>query len=403
MSPVIANIWIILQLLAGYNLVLPLLLYLAYLSGKKRSARDAGIAAPAGDRDYAVIITAYEQTHTVPAVVDSILATGYNNYLIYIVADNCDISGLVFSDDRVIVLRPEEVLKSNVRSHFYAINRFRRSHTHLTIIDSDNLMDTAYFTECNRFFDRGFTAVQGFRKPKNLDTPIARLDAARDLYYHFYDGEVLFAMGSSSALAGSGMAFTTELYRQCLAGYSYSGAGFDKVLQYEIVKRNLRIACAPHAVVFDEKTSQAGQLVNQRARWINTWFKYFRFGFSLLVKGITRPSVNQLLFGVMLVRPPLFIFLILSAFCMLVNILVLSPGAIVWFFAFLLFIAGFFVALVHGNADKRIFSALRNIPQFMFIQLRSLVKARKANRRSVATKHFHRETITNIKQATNED
>ncbi len=399
MSSFVIYLWLIVQLLAGYNLVLPLLLYLIYtVKGKKEH-----IALPRSNYDYAIIVTAYEQTHTLPVVIDSILAVNYSNYLVYIVADNCDISQLHFDDQRVIILRPEEVLKSNVRSHFYAINRFRRPHTHLTIIDSDNLVDAAYLTELNKFFDQGFSAVQGIRKAKNLDTTIACLDAARDIYYHFYDGEILFELGSSAALAGSGMAFTTELYKQCLGNSDMSGAGFDKVLQYTIVKRNYRIACAPGAVVFDEKTSRTDQLVNQRARWINTWFRYSWFGFSLIGKGITTPNLNQLLFGIMLVRPPLFIFLILSMAFMFINILLLSWGAVWWVIALLLFVAGFMIALIRSNADKRIFASLKDIPRFVSIQVRSLLKARGANQRSVATKHFHAANIKDIKTIKDEN
>jgi cellulose synthase/poly-beta-1,6-N-acetylglucosamine synthase-like glycosyltransferase len=257
-------------------------------------------------------------------------------------------------------------------------------------------------TELDKFFNQGFSAVQGVRKPKNLDTTIACLDAARDIYYHFYDGEVLFALGSSAALAGSGMAFTTALYRECLENSNLSGAGFDKVLQYAIVSRNYRIACAPAAVVFDEKTSHTDQLVNQRARWINTWFKYSSFGFSLLLKGVAKFSRNQVLFGIMLLRPPLFIFLILSMGCLFINILLLSWGAIWWALAFMLFIAGFMVALVRSNTDKKIFASLKDIPRFVSVQLRSLLIARKANQRSVATKHFHAAKIDDIKTSNDE-
>lgn len=398
MSSILFYIWLVIQVLIGYNLVLPMLFYLFWLLAPKRKPA----AAIGPERDYAIIVTAYEQTHTLGVVVDSILAVNYSNYLIYIVADNCDVSNLHFADERVIVLRPEEVLKSNVKSHFYAINHFKRPHTHLTIIDSDNLVDKEYLNELNRYFDKGFSAVQGPRKPKNLDTTIAALDAARDVYYHFYDGEVLFALGSSAALAGSGMAFTVALYRECLGNYKFSGAGFDKVLQFEILKRNKRIACANDAVVFDEKTSQGGQLVNQRARWINTWFKYSWFGFSMMARGIARFSINQLLFGVMLVRPPLFIFLLLSLLFFGINVITLNwVGAGLWALGFLLFVAGFLIALVHAHADKRIFAALKGIPKFISIQVQSLLKARGANKRSVATSHYHAAKIDDIKKDDN--
>ena len=305
-----ANIvWIIFQLLIGYNLVFPFLLFIIYLfKSKEKINVDSSIV----EADYAIIVTAYEQTHTLPPVIDSLLKLKYSNYLIYIVADKCDVSNLKFDDDRVIVLRPEETLGSNTRSHFYAIHRFKRNHERLTIIDSDNLVETDYLSKLNPYFDAGFEAVQGERKAKNLDTTVACVDAARDVYYHYFDGQILFAVGSSATLAGSGMAFTVELYRKCLEHLDITGAGFDKVLQKEILSRKYRIAFTKEAIVYDEKTSRSDQLVKQRSRWINTWFRYFTFGFQLIAKGVINFNWNQFLFGFILLRSPLFIFLILS-------------------------------------------------------------------------------------------
>src|SRR5690606_25236094 len=180
------------------------------------------------------------------------------------------------------VLCPEQVLASNTKSHFYAINRFSRNHDVLTIIDSDNLVHPDYLNELNIYFNKGYDAIQGVRAPKNLNTTLACLDAARDLYYNYYDGHLLFELGSSATLAGSGMAFRTGLYRECLENLEIQGAGFDKVLQAEIVKRGYVIAHASTAIVYDEKTSQSQQLINQRSRWINTWLKYFKLGVGLL-------------------------------------------------------------------------------------------------------------------------
>jgi cellulose synthase/poly-beta-1,6-N-acetylglucosamine synthase-like glycosyltransferase len=381
---VISIIWIIFQLIIGYNLVLPLVIYLiASINTNRR------ISASYPNADYAIIVTAYEQLTHIPAVVASILALNYQNYLIYIVADNCGDAPLTFTDERVIILRPEITLASNTRSHFYAIKNFVRPHDRLTIIDSDNIVDPEYLNELNKLFDQGYKAVQGLRDAKNLDTTYACLDAARDIYYHFYDGKILFKAGSSATLAGSGMAFTTDLYVDCLGQRDIVGAGFDKVLQAEIVGRNARIAFAEKAVVYDEKTSHTDQLVNQRSRWINTWFKYFSLGFSLIARGISNLSWNQFLFGLVLLRPPLFIFLLLSAACLFVDILTDTGAVVYWLTGFMLFIGGFCFALLKSHTDKRIYSSLVNIPKFMFFQVLSLLKARRANERSVATKHHY--------------
>lgn len=385
-------VWILVQVLIGYHLVMPVLMYIAHLL----FVRSGNLPKAAKEADYAIIVTAYEQTNTLPAVVRSLLQLNYSNYMIYIVADKCDVSGLHFNDDRVVVLRPPETLASNTRSHFYAIHRFVRAHERLTIIDSDNLVHPDYLNELDVFFSKGFRAVQGVRMAKNLDTTYACLDGARDIYYHYYDGKVLFELGSSATLAGSGMAFETALYRECLEHNDVTGAGFDKVLQAAILKKNIRIAFAEKALVYDEKTSESTQLVNQRARWINTWFKYFGFGFSIMGLGFKNASRNQLLFGLVLLRPPLFIFLILSALFLFINIWVSVTAVLIWAIALLLFVAGFGIALALSHTDKRIYRSLVNIPRFMFFQVLSLLRARTANKRSVATTHYHSSEIEDI-------
>jgi cellulose synthase/poly-beta-1,6-N-acetylglucosamine synthase-like glycosyltransferase len=383
----IAYGWIGLQFVIGYNLIFPMLLYFFYAVFKKKEVLHFSTVTT--EADYAIIVTAYEQTSHLPSVVDSLLAINYSNFMIYIVADRCDVSTLSFKDKRVIILRPEEPLMSNVRSHFYAINNFSRAHERLTIIDSDNLVETEYLNQLNIYFDQGYQAVQGPRMPKNLNTTYACLDAARDIYYHFYDGKILFALGSSATLAGSGMAFTTSLYVQCLEQYAnLSGAGFDKVLQAEIVKRDIRIAFAEHAIVYDEKTTHSEQLVSQRARWINTWFRYFTYGFSLIKKGLFNFSINQFLFGIILLRPPLFMFLILSVICLFANIFITPFYCLIWLAAFFIFIAGFYIALLRSNTNKQIYKSLAGIPVFMFYQVASLLKIRKV-KGNIATRHFH--------------
>jgi len=385
--------WVVLSIIVGYNLVLPVLLFLIYkiLPLKKNNKRD--LVQP----DYAIIVTAYEQTYTLKAAITSLLKLNYKNYLIYVVADKCDISGLNFESEKVILLRPEEPLQSNTRSHLYAIKRFKRQHEYLTIIDSDNLVDAEYLNELNKLFSQGYNAIQGVRKAKNLDTVYACLDAVQDIYYHFYDREILFAIGSSSTLAGSGMAFCAGLYTEFLEHFDVKGAGFDKVLQIEIVKQKNQIAFAKNAIVYDEKTSRPDQLVKQRARWFNTWFKYASLGFQLLVSGLTRLNWNQFLFALLFLRPPLFLLVLGSFLLMVPSFFISSMLGYSWLIAFALFFLAVIIAMIHSKADKKIYKAMIGIPAFMYYQLLSLLRIKKANKISVATQHFHNKTIDEIK------
>ncbi len=58
--------------------------------------------------------------------------------------------------------------------------------------------------------------------------------------------------------------------------------GLTKCCNRKLLGRNIRIAFTDRAKVYDEKTTHSDQLVNQRSRWINTWFKYFKFGFGIV-------------------------------------------------------------------------------------------------------------------------
>ena len=394
MSYLFLIIWFVLSVLIGYNLVLPIVLYIFY---KLLPDRKNDLTIEEGAPDYAIIVTAYEQTEPLNAVVTSLLKLNYQNYIVYIVADKCDISNLYFADEKVILLRPEEHLQSNTRSHFYAINRFIRNHEYLTIIDCDNLVDTEYLNQLNRSFSQGFCAVQGVRRAKNLDTVYACLDAVQDYYYHFYDREILFAVGSSATVAGSGMAFKTDLYKTCLGHLDITGAGFDKVLQIEVLKQKERIAFAKGAIVYDEKTSRPDQLVKQRARWFNAWFRYVRLALHLLRLGFHQKNWNQFLFAVIALRPPLFL-VIITSFLMLIGSLFVSSFFVYgWLIALGLFGLAGLIALVHSKAETKIYKALLGIPLFMYYQVLSLLKIRKANEISVATKHYHNKAIEEVK------
>lgn len=386
MNEMFEIVWASVQIIIGFYLVYPKMLFLLFNLRSKKEISEVSNSFDS-DLDYAVIVTAYVQTHLLPETVNSILKLNYSRYHVYVVADNCNVSELELSDTRVSLLRPEDILASNTKSHFYAINNFVRKHDVLTIIDSDNIVHPEYINELNLFFHKNYQAVQGVRAPKNLNTTLACLDAARDIYYNYYDGQLLFQVGSSATLAGSGMAFSVDLYKECLEKIEIQGAGFDKVLQAEIVKRGYVIAHAPKAIVYDEKTSHTQQLVHQRSRWINTWFKYVRYGGALSMKGILNLNKNQLLFGITLLRPPLFMF-ILTALCfMLVNFLTNSWGTFGWLFAFLFFCLSFFIALRASGTSGKIYKSLLSIPRFIFLQIISLIYSRRANKRSVATKH----------------
>ena len=382
-SSITNYLWIIVQVLLSIGIWLPIILKLiGYFKNKPADKKHT-----VKEYDYGIIVTAYQQTKLLPGVVDSILKLNYSNYLVYIVCDDCDISALNFADKRVVILKPEVTLGNNILSHQYAITRFKRQHNIITIIDSDNLLHAEYINEMNLFFKRGYKAVQGVRKARNLDTIYARLDEASDIYYRYVDRKLSFEGGSSATLAGSGMAFDADTYKDAIKNIQISGAGFDKLLQYYLVKNKEVLAFSEKAVVLDGKTSKSGQLVKQRARWINAWGKHWALGWDLLVTGTRSFSWNQVAFSNALLRPPLFLLLSGAVVCIAIDLAYQQFMVYYWLITLFVFLFTFLTALQYFGAEKKIYRSLAQAPRFIFFQMLALFKAREANQLSVATKH----------------
>lgn len=393
LNEVLHIVWMIFQVIIALILLFPVISYCWWLLvPKNKKIKSQPILAP----DYGIIVTAYKYVGNLANVIHSLLKQDYPHFIIYVVADNCGDEEIFPPHEKVVILKPQPVLGNQLKSHFLAINSFKRPHHIVTIIDSDNLVHPAYLSGLNKWFNRGYKAVQGIRVAKNTNTEYASLDAVNELYYLFYDRKILFGIGSSCMLSGSGMAFTTALYKECLESSTSSGAGFDKILQKEILIKKHRIAFAEDAIVYDEKTSSAGQLVKQRARWINTWFRYSKFGFQLMAKGLLNFNLNQWLFGFVLIRPPLFMLLILCLLLTVVNFFINPYYALAWAVCLLTFTLGFFIALYQSGASKKLYRALWHIPKFMFLQVVSLFKAKKANELSVSTEHKVHEEIDSL-------
>lgn len=387
---ILYNGWIIFQVAVAVMLLFPVFSYIVFLFKKTSliSSSNSG-----SQNDYGIIVTAYQHTANLDHVIHSLLKMKHQNFIIYVVADNCPEYEDHFNDERVVIIKPTTILGNQLQSHFLAIQHFKRPHQLLSIIDSDNIVHPNYLAALDPFFNAGYEAVQGVRTAKNLDTHYACIDAVNELYYLFYDRKILYNIGSSCMLSGSGMAFTVSLYKNCLENLQHSGAGFDKVLQYQIMKRGHRMAFAEEAIVYDEKTAHADQLVKQRARWNNTWFRYFKYGFVLMGMGIKKGKLNPFLFGFLLTRPPLFILLFICGLIFIANLFISTVAALFWFIFIGIFLGGFFLALLHSNTDKRIYQSLVHIPKFMFLQILSLLKTRKANEFSVATEHRYNKDI----------
>jgi len=343
--------------------------------------------------DFACIITAYKDASIAMHTLDSILAQNHKNYMVYLVADDCEVSSISLNSGQAVLLTPVLPLKSKLKSIDYAITNFVRKHDAIVIFDPDNLAHPDCLAEINNFHNLGYGAVQGRRTAKNLDSFYACLDAAGEYYYNYVQRQGPFSLGSSATIAGSGMSIITESYVNFLNSeliQQYHAAdkvivAEDKMLQVELVKHGNIIAFAPNAIIYDEKVVSGQQVQRQRTRWINSYFIHLKDGLGLLGTGFKRMSFNQIFFAYTSILPPMFIQVGLALVFSFINIFISFSHFLLVLGALMIFAFNFMFTLYLGKAPIQVWKSLWGLPLFISKQVLALFHLGSSNKDFLVT------------------
>jgi len=283
-----------------------------------------------------------------------------------------------------VLLRPEPALHAKVRSIKYAMERFRRAHDVVVIFDSDNLVHPKYFEVLNGYFQAGYRSVQTHMLSKNVDSVYARLDSMGNVYNTFVEREARMDVGISSSILGLGIAVDKDLYGKVL--YEDHLGGFDKKLQSFLV-RSGRIAFAPDAYVYDEKVDDGAALEKQRTRWIFAYFRYFAINWGIIREGLRSFRPDWVLFGINVVKPPLFLLLTAAVFSLVVDLFWMPRWALAWVGILCFFALSFILIVVFKSRQKGVASSIFYAPMFVFRQFRAMLGVKKASKDFMKTEH----------------
>lgn len=344
------------------------------------------------ENSFACIITAYKEYEIAIPLVESLLKQNYQRYHIYLVADNCIVTTEVQQNEILTVLFPEKPLNGKVLSIKYAIDHFVENHEVVLILDSDNLLHYDALKHLNSYINAGYTAVQGQRTAKNLDTTVAAIDALSELYYNYSQRDTAFRLGSSATIAGSGMAVRTAFFSQYIHRLFDEGKQFeiaeDKLLQMMLIQHKYRIAYCRDALIFDEKVLNGNQVQRQRTRWIRSWFQHWESAVNLMFSGVLKLNWNMFYFGLMLSFPPMFLLVLGLLIIIILGLfidIIFSNWAII---GLLVFVIQFFMAMIFSYTPQIIWLSLPKIPIFIWRQFLAVLKIKTTSRTDfMATSH----------------
>jgi cellulose synthase/poly-beta-1,6-N-acetylglucosamine synthase-like glycosyltransferase len=222
---------------------------------------------------------------------------------------------------------------------------------------------------------------------KNLNTSIAVLDAISEEINNHIFRKGHCAMGLSSALIGSAMAFDYTYFKEKMALIS-AVSGFDKALELAILKEGRYIHYAEDAIVFDEKVQRVTDFRNQRTRWIAAQIKYLCMHFFSGIQYLFKGNIDYFDKVVQLMLPPRIILLGLLCGITLVSALmqhtILTASSAI---SLVLLLLTLYVSAPRQLIKKISWKDMFNIPVLFFHFMLSLIYARKARYTFIHTPH----------------
>jgi len=342
----------------------------------------------------AILIPAYKEDSIILSTVQSYDRLNYpaGMYEVVVIADSLQPDTLTQLSRAGATVIPVSFEKSTkAKSLNAAFAQLPEDAYDLALIcDADNMLSPDFLLKVNSAFQNGEYAIQTQRVAKNLNTPFAVLDAANEIIANHLYRKGANALGLSSSVIGSGMAFQYPLIKGIMQEIEAIG-GFDKVLQLMLVSKGHAIYYLEDAQVFDEKVEQPEAFENQRRRWLSSQLVYLRQYWKKGWKELFRGNVDYFNLAVCqnLLMPRLLLLVSVTVITVLYIFLhhyLLLPA--VWWVA--LWVCNFISLLLPVPVlffRKYLLSALLGMPRAIFIMVSLLFRLKGANNRFIHTKH----------------
>ncbi|MEI6883258.1 MAG: glycosyltransferase family 2 protein [Bacteroidota bacterium] len=345
-------------------------------------------------RHITLLITAYKEDFIIESIIKSALQQDYpsENIEIILIADSFTsqtIESLKAYQIKLVIAKLNESTK--VYSMQLALKYLSTKTDFVVVLDADNVMEKGFLRKLNLSFASGFRVFQCHRTAKNTNSSFALLDAISEEVNNNIFREGQRALGLSAALIGSAIAFEIDIYNQFIPNLKAIG-GFDKELELELMKSQIKIEYLSDAYVYDEKVADSQAFYNQRRRWISA--QLFYLGKSIL------SSLSSLFFhgNVELFNKTLQFSLFPRA--MLLGTLITmnfihlffepTTFSFLWLLMLILCSIAILISIPLHFYTKQTMKAILSLPVAFLLMVLILFRLKKANKKFIHTEHHYK-------------
>lgn len=217
---------------------------------------------------FLVLYPAYNEDRVIIHSVEKFLLQDYPSdlYRVVVISDHMrPETNEYLTKLPITLLTPSFEKSSKAKAMQYAMEQVEEKFDFVVVMDADNVVRSEFLQQLNVLCST-YEAIQCHRCAKNAENDVAVLDGVSEEINNTIFRKAHNRLGLSSALIGSGMCFSYDLFKKNV--FQLTTAGEDREMEALLLRQNVFIKYAADIHVFDEKVSNADNFQKQRMRWM---------------------------------------------------------------------------------------------------------------------------------------
>ena len=335
---------------------------------------------------FLVLYPAYNEDRVIINSVEKFLLQEYPNklYQVVVISDHMKPeTNTYLSQLPITLLTPVFEKSSKAKAMQYAMEQVEGQFDFVVVLDADNVVRSDFLQQLNILCST-YEAIQCHRCAKNAENDVAVLDGVSEEINNTLFRKAHNRLGLSSALIGSGMCFSYDLFMKNV--FQLTTAGEDREMEALLLKQKVFIKYAADIHVFDEKVSNQDNFQKQRMRWMTAQVQSLLYQLPKIPSAFIHGNVNFVDKTIQQALIPRSILIVLLTGISILMTLLVPVWATKWWVLFGLLAVALFIA-IPGPLRLRSFGKVLTIPGLVMRMLQNLLHMDHKNTDFIHTEH----------------
>ena len=344
------------------------------------------------ERRFLILFPAYNEDGVILNSVDKFLYQDYptDKFRVVVISDHMtDETNEKLRTSPITLLTPVFEKSSKAKAMQYAINymeeRERGSFDNVVVLDADNVVQPDFLHKLNILCNAGYEAIQCHRCAKNANNDVAMLDGASEEINNTIFRKAHNRLGLSSALIGSGMCFSYQLFLRNV--FLLSTAGEDREMEALLLCQKVFIKYAAEIHVFDEKVSNKDNFQRQRMRWMTAQVQSLFRQLPQIPSALFHGNLNFIDKTIQQALIPRSILIVLLTLIAVVMTVVVPVWCAKWWVLLAVLLVALVIALPSQLRSATLFGKALAIPGLVIRMLKNVLHMDRKNTDFLHTTH----------------